>query len=79
MYSDFVISTYVTLGVQLDQKAFALEGYLAYLGPGEGVDARYVLEDCDAHVGDCQVEGNPLHVLGGMHFHAIKLTSPGRL
>jgi len=38
--------------VQFDQKALALEGNLAYLCPREGVDARDVLEDRDAHVGN---------------------------
>ena len=45
-------TTYVSLGMQLDEKPSALETQLPYLGPRECVDADQVLKDSNSHVSD---------------------------
>lgn len=73
----FVI--HVVLRVQLDEKLFPLERYLADLGPREGVYSSDALEDGDAHVGDGQIERDALVVFGRVHLHPVQLAASGRL
>jgi len=45
-------STYISLGMQFDEKSSSFEAELAYLGPRESVDANQVLKDEDSEVSD---------------------------
>ena len=49
--------------MKFDEVLLPLEAELPDLRPGEGVDLGVVLEDQDAHVGHCQVQGNSLVIL----------------
>ena len=49
--------------MKFDEVLLPLEAELPDLRPGEGVDLGVVLEDKDAHVGHCQVQGNSLVIL----------------
>ncbi len=58
-----VLPTYKIHGVELDEKSFASEAELAYLGPGEGVNLRQVLENAKTQVGHRETHLQTLHVL----------------
>lgn len=75
----FEATTHVILRVQLDEKLFPLERYLADFGPREGVYSRDALEDGDAHVSHGQIERHALVIFGRVHLHAVQLTASGRL
>lgn len=61
------VSTYVALGVELDQELLPLEAELADLGPGECVDLGAGLEHEDPQVRHRQGEGHTLVVLQQAH------------
>ena len=61
------VSTYVALGVELDQELLPLEAELAHLGPGECVDLGAGLEHEDPQVRHRQGEGHTLVVLQQAH------------
>ena len=61
------VSTYVALGVELDQELLPLEAELADLGPGECVDLGAGLEHEDPQVRHRQGEGHTLVVLQRAH------------
>ncbi len=58
-----MLPTYKVHGVQFDEKSFASEAELAYLGPGEGVDLCQVLENSKTQVGHSKAHWQTLHVL----------------
>ena len=61
------MSTYVALGVELDQELLPLEAELADLGPGECVDLGAGLEHEDPQVRHRQGQGHTLVVLQQAH------------
>lgn len=73
-----VSGTYVTLGMQFDQKSFPFKRNFPNFRPRKCVDLRIILKHQNPHMCNSQIQRHIFVVLRRMHLHPVQFASTCR-